>query len=74
MITNMKMRQFLSALCFFLVANTMVVAQEGTNQFSVDFETFTLENGLKVILHEDKSDPVVAVALSRPYQKMRWKK
>ncbi len=64
MITNMKMRQFLSVLCFFLIANIIGFAQEGTNQFSVDFETFTLENGLKVILHEDKSDPVVAVALT----------
>jgi len=30
----------------------------------IDFETFTLENGLKVILHLDRSDPVVAVALT----------
>ena len=32
--------------------------------FEVDFETFTLDNGLKVIFHVDRSDPVVAVALT----------
>lgn len=32
--------------------------------FRVDYEKFTLDNGLDVILHVDKSDPVVAVALT----------
>ncbi|MCG9973302.1 M16 family metallopeptidase [Christiangramia crocea] len=40
------------------------LAQEKTGNFTVDFETFSLENGLQVILHQDKSDPVVAVALT----------
>lgn len=30
----------------------------------VSFEKFTLDNGLKVVMHIDKSDPVVAVALT----------
>ncbi len=30
----------------------------------VSFEEFTLDNGLKVIFHTDRSDPVVAVALT----------
>lgn len=29
---------------------------------SIPIETFTLENGLRVILHQDKSDPIVAMA------------
>ena len=33
-------------------------------EFKVAFEKFTLENGLQVILHIDRSDPVVAVALT----------
>lgn len=37
---------------------------ETSLSFSVPFETFTLENGLTVILHIDRSDPVVAVALT----------
>lgn len=32
------------------------------NEFTLDYEKFTLENGLEVILHVDKSDPIVAVA------------
>jgi zinc protease len=31
--------------------------------FSVSFEKYTLPNGLTVILHEDKSDPITAVAV-----------
>ncbi|AKQ47319.1 peptidase M16 [Rufibacter radiotolerans] len=32
--------------------------------FKVDYEKFTLANGLQVVFHVDKSDPVVAVALT----------
>ncbi|MDD2673749.1 MAG: pitrilysin family protein [Flavobacterium sp.] len=35
-----------------------------SKEFKVEFEKFTLENGLQVILHIDRSDPVVAVALT----------
>ena len=35
-----------------------------SKEFKVTFEQFTLENGLQVILHIDRSDPVVAVALT----------
>jgi len=31
--------------------------------FSIDFEKYTLANGLDVILHTDKSDPIVSVAI-----------
>ena len=37
---------------------------EATNTFKVDYEKFTLGNGLEVIFHLDRSDPVVAVALT----------
>ena len=30
--------------------------------FGLDYERFTLDNGLTVILHQDKSDPIVAMA------------
>ncbi|NVK55171.1 MAG: insulinase family protein [Alteromonadaceae bacterium] len=32
------------------------------NELSVDYETYTLDNGLTVVLHVDKSDPIVAMA------------
>lgn len=31
-------------------------------EFKIPYEKFTLDNGLEVILHEDHSDPIVAVA------------
>lgn len=58
--------KFLKASILFIClgAASMVFAQKESGNFSVDFETFNLENGLKVILHQDTSDPVVAVALT----------
>ncbi|GAB4156771.1 MAG: pitrilysin family protein [Winogradskyella sp.] len=38
--------------------------KDTTPEFKVDFEKFTLDNGLQVILHVDRSDPVAAVALT----------
>lgn len=38
--------------------------KDTTQEFKVDFEKFTLDNGLQVILHVDRSDPVAAVALT----------
>jgi len=35
--------------------------QEQKNSVKLDYEKFTLENGLEVILHVDKSDPIVAM-------------
>ncbi|MFC1659849.1 M16 family metallopeptidase [Gemmatimonadota bacterium] len=32
-------------------------------EFAIDYEEYELENGLQVVLHEDRSDPVVAVAI-----------
>ena len=42
----------------------VITAQEKGSALKIDFETFTLENGLKVIFHVDRSDPVVAVSLT----------
>ena len=38
--------------------------ETSNTEFKVDFEKFTLDNGLQVILHVDRSDPVAAVALT----------
>ena len=37
-------------------------AKETTSEFKIDYEKFVLDNGLEVILHEDHSDPIIAVA------------
>lgn len=37
-------------------------SSKADKEFKIDYEKFTLSNGLEVILHEDHSDPIVAVA------------
>lgn len=53
----MKKRIFLFLLCF--VAAYAVQAQGK----KIEFEEYTLDNGLHVILHQDKSTPIVAVTV-----------
>ncbi|WP_339864708.1 pitrilysin family protein [uncultured Algoriphagus sp.] len=38
--------------------------ETSSKEFKVEYEKFELDNGLEVIFHIDKSDPVVAVALT----------
>ena len=38
-------------------------SKEKTTAFSIPIEKYTLENGLTVVLHEDKSDPIASVAV-----------
>ena len=60
-------------LCLYILATALMAChQEKENQnpsaatpdFKVEFEEYKLDNGLSVILHQDTSDPVVAVALT----------
>ncbi|MEQ9404114.1 MAG: pitrilysin family protein [Cyclobacteriaceae bacterium] len=43
-------------------ASCMKGESTGDKEFKIAYEKFTLDNGLEVILHEDHSDPIVAVA------------
>ncbi len=38
--------------------------QSAPPNFVVDFEKFTLDNGLEVVFHIDRSDPIAAVAMT----------
>ena len=63
------MKHFKSALIALFVLATLSAckqneAKETKQEFKVEYEKLTLDNGLQVILHVDKSDPVVAVALT----------
>lgn len=58
---NTKKYSFLLLLFF---AGFQVFSQQGRKDVNIDFESFTLKNGLRVIFHIDRSDPVVAVALT----------
>ncbi len=55
---------FLAFLVSVFTGNALAQQTAEATGFEVDFETFTLDNGLKVIFHVDRSDPVVAVALT----------
>lgn len=46
------------------IVNQAIVVpnEELNNEFKFPYEKFTLNNGLEVILHEDHSDPIVALA------------
>ena len=57
----MKKLVYLFSLILFLVFSTgNVNAQEN---LSISYEQYQLKNGLDVVLHQDKSDPIVAVAI-----------
>lgn len=47
---------------FFSSCTTENKSDVEEQEFKIDYEKFTLDNGLEVILHEDHSDPIVAVA------------
>ena len=51
------MKKSLSALAIALITSSAVLAQK------VEFEEFTMDNGLHVILHQDKSAPVVVTSV-----------
>ena len=51
----------LATLCF-TSCKTKEEAPESAS-LSVEFEKYELENGLDVILHQDKSDPIVSIAI-----------
>ncbi len=47
-----------------IACKTDTKPEETQSNFQVDYEEYTLDNGLHVILHQDTSDPVAAVALT----------
>ena len=62
-------RPILSRLFLLLLVPTLVgacrpAASSDPDTFAVDYEKYTLENGLDVVLHIDRSDPIVAVAVT----------
>ncbi len=62
--TTMKNRFSPLLLLLFMFALAVPNGMAQQAEFSVNYEKFTLDNGLEVIFHKDDSDPVVAVALT----------
>jgi len=47
----------------FFALNACSSGGSSSADFTIDFEKYVLGNGLEVVLHEDKSDPIVAVSV-----------
>lgn len=63
----MKRFKLIPAITLLIALVISSCQSSGSNnepELKVDYEKFTLDNGLEVILHVDKSDPVVGVALT----------
>ena len=58
----MKSRLGRSLLVALLIVPFMVGCQGGPD-LEIEYESYALDNGLEVILHEDQSDPIAAVAI-----------
>ena len=55
------------SLTFIIVLTILSCKNEVTEEnknLVVDYESYTLDNGLKVLFHIDRSDPVIAVSLT----------
>jgi len=51
---------------FVLIISVLIeinAKEQSTESLSISYEQYKLKNGLDVILHQDKSDPIVAVAI-----------
>lgn len=60
------MKRFLQIVSVCLLITPLLLSCCGnkeTEKLSVNYTQYTLENGLKVVLHQDKSDPIVCVAI-----------
>jgi len=51
-------------LAFLVACNTSEHNTKTTDNFNIEYEKFELDNGLDVVFHIDRSDPVVSVALT----------
>jgi zinc protease len=60
----MKLLKITLVAALLVVVGCKDASQTTDQEFSVAFEQFELDNGLNVIMHVDRSDPVVAVALT----------
>ena len=58
------MSKFFRALAVLAIFTVVFSCKTGTSdKISLPYETYTLDNGLKVVLHEDHSDPIVALTI-----------
>ncbi len=63
MMKNIKRLYRLTSFLFVLLLLFACSKKEDQNRLTIDFEKYTLDNGLEVVLHVDKSDPIVSTAI-----------
>src|SRR5699024_7646250 len=56
---------FIMGIMIFMVScgSQQSESKRDNTKLSIDFEKYELDNGLQVVLHQDKSNPVVALAI-----------
>jgi len=59
----MKLFNLLLSLFLLLGISSCSTKEKSNDELSVPYTQYRLDNGLDVILHQDKSDPIVAVAI-----------
>jgi zinc protease len=57
------MKKNILLITLVLMTSFLIKQAGAAEKFSVPFEKYTLPNGLTVVLHQDKSDPIVSVAI-----------
>ena len=58
------MSKFIRAFAVLTIFTVAFSCKTGTtDEISLPYETYTLDNGLKVVLHQDLSDPIVTLAI-----------
>jgi len=57
------MKHLFNALLILALLAAASCQQKAGDELSLPFEKYQLDNGLNVILHQDKSDPIVSVAI-----------
>ena len=57
------MKNLIKTFLIIGVIATVSCQKKSGDELTIPFEKYQLDNGLSVILHEDKSDPIVAVAI-----------
>ncbi len=57
------MKKFMLAVIITILFSFFLARCSSKPDFKIDYEQYKLTNGLDVILHEDKSDPIVSVAV-----------
>lgn len=60
---NFKNYSYCLLLLLFIATACDTAKNSSSDEFNIDYKKYTLENGLQVVLHQDTSDPTVAVAV-----------